>query len=380
MTEQKKLYFKNLDAIRFYAAMMVFLQHGFTKAFSFLPVDGTPIERILKLISSGGTGVSIFFVLSGFLITYLLIKEYEKNGKINVRNFYVRRFLRIWPLYYAVILFSFFFYPYLKELLGQNNLLATNPIYYIFFLSNFDVIEVQQNHFGLDAASQTITWSVAIEEQFYLFWPLVFLLKRKFWFPSIFIIGIGSMLFRVNNFDQHIVLYFHTFSVIVDLCVGGIIAYLAFYSNWFRNFLENTNLKFHLTVFSLLFITMYFGTKSIFGEYEIAFGRLIKTILFGLIIGSQALTKNQSFLNLGNFKFGTYWGKYTYGIYLLHPIVITIILAGLDVIQFSRDSFWKAFGVGIVALIGTLIISKLSYHYFEGPFLKLKSKFQVIYT
>lgn len=376
MIEQNKLYFKNLDAIRFFAAMMVFLQHGFAKAFSYLPIEGTPLKRILQIMSSGGTGVSIFFVLSGFLITYLLIREHEKTGKINVRNFYLRRFLRIWPLYYAVLLFSFLFYPYLKELFGQNNLLATEPIYYFFFLSNFDVINVQLNHFGQDAASQTITWSVAIEEQFYLFWPLVFLLKKKFWLPLIGLLGILSMVFRVINFEEHVVLYFHTFSVIVDLCVGGIIAYLAYYNNRFRTFLENTNLRFHLITFTLLFLVMYFGTKSLFGAYEIAFGRLVKTILFGLIISAQALTKNQSFLNLGNFKFGTYWGKYTYGIYLIHPIIITLILAVLDVLKLQRDSFLKAFAVGVLALIVTLITSKLSYKYFEGPFLKLKSKFQ----
>ena len=188
------------------------------------------------------------------------------------------------------------------------------------------------------------------------------------------------MIFRGFNFDQHVVLYFHTFSVIVDLCVGGMIAYLAYYNNKVRSFLENTGLKFHLISLSILFLVMYFGTKSLFGEYDIAFGRLIRTVLFGLIIGAQALTKKQSFLNLGNFKFGTHWGKYTYGIYLIHPIIITLILAALDVLKLSRDSFPKAFAVGVIALIATLITSKLSYKYFEGPFLKLKSKFQAIHT
>src|SRR5690349_20307522 len=107
--QRNKIYFKNLDSIRFIAAMMVFLQHGISLSYRYLPIKNTVWEKLLNTISNGGTGVSIFFVLSGFLITYLLISEHELKTKISLKNFYIRRVLRIWPLYFLVVFFSFLF-------------------------------------------------------------------------------------------------------------------------------------------------------------------------------------------------------------------------------------------------------------------------------
>jgi peptidoglycan/LPS O-acetylase OafA/YrhL len=144
MRSEKSIYFKNLDSIRFFAALMVFLQHGISNSYQYLGLENTVLGRILDVISAGDTGVSIFFVLSGFLITYLLISEHELNQKVDVKKFYIRRFLRIWPLFYAVIFFSFVVYPGSKALLGVNTPLDSNFIYHIFFLSNFDVINILQ--------------------------------------------------------------------------------------------------------------------------------------------------------------------------------------------------------------------------------------------
>src|SRR5262249_15856566 len=129
-----------------------------------------PIKRLL--FASGWMGVSFFFVLSGFLITYLILREIEVNGKLDILAFYVRRVLRIWPLYYLVIAFGFLCYPLLKSVFGFSSYIETgNSLYYMFFLSNFDVINL--GHWlgnGRGAMSTNITWSVAIEEQFYLLW------------------------------------------------------------------------------------------------------------------------------------------------------------------------------------------------------------------
>ena len=222
--QENKLYFKNLDAIRFIAAMMVFLQHCFVWAFPYLGVGkGSLLESFLDLFTTGGWGVSIFFCLSGFLITYLLISEHEMKGKISLRNFYLRRIFRIWPLYFVIIGIGFVLYPYFRSLGGTHEPLCSNVWYFVTFLSNFDVIHILQYCHGNDVLSQNITWSIAIEEQFYLFWPLLFfVLPKRAWVYGIVALVLVSIIFRIMNNDQEYVLYFHTLAVLFDLAFGGL--------------------------------------------------------------------------------------------------------------------------------------------------------------
>ncbi|MCX6297258.1 MAG: acyltransferase, partial [Bacteroidetes bacterium] len=148
-----KIYFPNLDGLRFAAFLMVYLQHGFFNSIKALDINGTFYEKLISVLCNGGIGVSIFFVLSGFLITYLILVESDLNGKLNVGYFYIRRTLRIWPLYFAVIIFVFLLYPYFKGLYGIAENTCNIPGYYFFFLSNFDVINIQKYHPGLDSLS-----------------------------------------------------------------------------------------------------------------------------------------------------------------------------------------------------------------------------------
>jgi len=157
----------NLDDLRFFAFFLVYLQHGFGAA---LRIDENQ-KGALRLVRnavfvSGWVGVSFFFVLSGFLITYLILYEIKLKGNLNVLAFYTRRVLRIWPLYYLVILFDFVGYPLLKSLFGfSSHIEAGNLLYYLSFLGNFDVIRLVHGDVH-GPMSSNITWSVAIEEQF----------------------------------------------------------------------------------------------------------------------------------------------------------------------------------------------------------------------
>lgn len=376
-----KLYFKNLDSIRFIAALMVFLGHAVSPSYKYLPIQNTILEKLLNLISNGGTGVSIFFVLSGFLITYLLISEYELNLKISIKHFYIRRVLRIWPLYFLVVAFSFLIYPFLKSLIGMNNPLGSNFLYHMTFLSNFDVINIEKYCYGSDAMSQNITWSVSIEEQFYLFWPLIFVfLPRRLWVYSILLVIVGSIFFRIINNNDGIVLYFHTFSVLLDLSIGGLMALLIKSNKKIRLFFENSTSMLHITLFILsFFLVFYEGTLFSF-NYGAALSRIFISFSFALIISAQAITKRESKFNLGNMSFANKWGKYTYGIYLIHPIAITIIDILVRTMHFPKTNFINLFSIGAIGFVLTLFLSKISFKYYESRFLSLKDKFTTIKT
>lgn len=374
--DKTKLYFKNLDSIRFFAAFIVFVEHAVSPAYKYLPIQGTYFMKILNVFSDGGIGVSIFFVLSGFLITYLLLCEYELNSKISLKNFYMRRILRIWPLYFFVVLFSFFIYPLLKNFGGMNNSLSSSVMYYFTFLSNFDVIHVHKYFTGNDALSQNITWSVSVEEQFYLFWPLLFVfLPKKHWKFSIFSVIICSLLFRIYHFNDTIVLYYHTFSVLIDLGLGAIMASLIKSNQKIKLFFENISTRTHILLFSFSFGMILWGNRLFDFDFGPAIVRFFISFSFALIISAQAFTTKLSILNLGRLSFPSTWGKYTYGIYLLHPIIITFWDVVYRVIGIPKTGFISLFSIAIFSFVLTLVISKFSFLYFESKFLALKERF-----
>jgi peptidoglycan/LPS O-acetylase OafA/YrhL len=377
---EEKIYFKNLDALRFIAALMVFLRHGISPCYEYLPIKNNVLERVLNTLSSGGAGVTLFFVLSGFLITFLLLEEHDQNGRIALKKFYFRRALRIWPLYFLVLLFTFFLYPFLKELIGANNPLCSNIWYHVSFLSNFDVIHIESYCAGKSAMSQNITWSISVEEQFYLFWPLLFiLLPQSSWGYSILIVIAVSLGFRILNFDNEIVLYYHTLSSLFDLAIGGMTAYVIRKSQAIKSIFEKTSTGTHIILFVVCFSCMYWSGGSMLEyKYGPSLFRVSITLSMAMIIAAQAFTKSQSPMNLHNFKFANKWGKYTYGIYLLHAIVLTLLNVIGRMFNLEQENFGYLLTRGIIAFVLTLMLSKMSYDYIESKFLRLKKYYTVI--
>jgi peptidoglycan/LPS O-acetylase OafA/YrhL len=358
---------------------MVFLAHGFSPGYQYLEIRGTFIERVLFTISSGETGVSIFFVLSGFLITYLLLSEQELKGNISVINFYVRRVLRIWPLYYAVLIVVFLFIPYAGNLLNMFGRISSTPIFYFAFLSNFDVINILTFHRGEDIIPQSITWSVAIEEQFYAFWPLIVRFTPKKLFPfALILIILGSFVFRLFNYDNSPILYYHTFSVLMDLSLGGLFAYMLKNMKKVSQFFSNTGTVMHLVYFLASFGLLYYFSRIFSFPQGEAVGRIFVSISFAFIITAQSASAKSSFLNLGNFKIANKLGKFTYGIYLIHPIALFFVDAFLVYFGIKKDSLLIHLFYGFSGLTLTLFLSAFSYNYYEAKFLKLKDKFAVI--
>ena len=376
---KKGTYFENLDAIRFIAALMVIIAHTVKSNTGYQDIKNIYLHRFLSLISDGGTGVSIFFVLSGFLITYLLIMEDDKYSEINIKNFYIRRVLRIWPLYFMVLLFAFVIYPFI---ILPNGHFSYNILYFITFLSNFDVMHVLTRH-GESSTDLCggVTWSVSVEEQFYLFWPLIFtFLPRKLWVYSIILTILISLLFRMSHPDDLIVLSVHTLSVLIFLGVGGLSAYMAASSTSIKSFFEKTStisLSAFMALSVLSLIMVEYTWKYQYGR---ALSPVFTSVSFALVICSQAFTKSQSIMNLRNLSFATKWGKYTYGMYLLHPIAYLITGIFFDSIRFPRAGYINIIIVASFSFILTLALSKLSYVYFESKFLQLKAKFEMIKT
>jgi peptidoglycan/LPS O-acetylase OafA/YrhL len=323
-----------------------------------------------------------FFVLSGFLISYLLIQEYETHQKISLKYFYIRRILRIWPLYFLVIMFTFGIYPFIKSLFGIFENAPANIWYHLSFLTNFDVIRITQQNLANDPISQDITWSVAIEEQFYAFWPLLFVfIRKRFWMYAILLITSCSIIFRIANENNQTVLYFHSLSVLIDLCIGSATALLITQYKRIRNFFENATTNIHIILFLIAFGCMY--SQHIITAhvpYGNAFERVIIATSFVLVIAAQAITKKESIFNLSNLSFANKWGKYTYGIYLLHPIAILFVEIIAKKMGYHKTDVLELTLLLFIKLALTLVLSKISYVFYKSYFLSLKQKFSVLKT
>jgi peptidoglycan/LPS O-acetylase OafA/YrhL len=350
--------------------MAVFLRHTFRYVVE--SFDGPdPIRRLLGVMSNGAYGVSLFFVLSGFLITYLLLDETKRNGAIRIPAFYMRRILRIWPLYYAVLLIGLVMYPLVRSVLGMSNPFAHEWEWYVLFLSNFDVMNA--HHRGLSGSTLmmvAITWSVAIEEQFYLVWPWLVRwarAHRAILFGGIVVV---STFFRSRYANDDATLHFHTLAAVGDLAIGALAAELAYVRpNVIRRLTSLRGPRLVFAYVSMLVLLMY--QDSLFGP---AVGRCVQTACFAYVILDQCYG-TETWSKLSRLPLLTVLGRYTYGLYLLHPVAITFVDIGIRRIFPQLGDTKSAWLLFALAFPLSLVLAIGSYHFFEKRFLDLKQRF-----
>ncbi len=376
-----KIYFKNLDSIRFFAALMVFLEHVKNGIFWAFKIKLEGWGKCVWNICDGGVGVSIFFVLSGFLITYLILSERNITGEFSLKKFYIRRILRIWPLYFMVVLIVFLIFPAIEPMMKIHINHVANPAYQLTFLSNFDIMHIEQKCRDSEELMQNITWSVSIEEQFYAFWPLLFFfLPRRFFLPSIATVAIGSLIFRYFHQDDFFVSYFHTFAIMIDLATGALFAYFIIASAKVKAFFQNTGTITILVSLILFFLSMMYHDQVFTSKFGKFIERPYFALLFGFIIASQAMVNKPSKLELGNVGFAKYLGKYTYGIYLLHPIALELVYSFYNIANIPRNTTGPIISSAILGLALTIGLAWVSYEFYEKRFLKLKKTFELVKT
>lgn len=370
----KKIYFENLDSLRFLCFVVIFFYHSFHTEFEYIKDSNLYYFITRTIFGNGNIGVNFFFVLSGFLITYLLIAEKKMNGQISIKKFWMRRILRIWPLFFICVFFGFYAFPLVKNFFGEPAVETASIGYYLTFTNNFNVI---QN--GLpDTSSLGVLWSIAVEEQFYLLWPIILFITpiRKLWIPFAIII-LSSLWFRAY-FDDPMMNEYHTLSCIGDMAIGALGAWMIREFSEFKKWFQNMNKATIAIIYTLFILIFFLRDEFLFSSYEIrVIERLILAVLIILIILEQNYAVN-SFFKLGKIRLFSSLGVISYGMYCLHFIAILIALT-LTRILHLNTSIWQVLLLETIAAFGiTVLISKLSYRILERPFLKLKEKFAFI--
>ena len=376
-----KIFFPNLDGLRFISFFVVFLFHSNQSILSYLNDSHPRLYATIDFLSRhGNLGVNFFFVLSGFLITYLLIKEKELTGTIHIGKFYVRRILRIWPLYYLCVFIGFVVFAILKKMSGDPAMENAHPWYYISFFANFDIMHSWP--VKPDALLLTILWSVAVEEQFYLSWPVILRFVPLKWYKLVFpAIMIFSLIFRSMHTGpgetEFAIRYFHTFSVIGDMALGGLFAYLVSYENRFKSMIVNLPRPAILFIYLAALGLALFKDELFHNTAGMILDRLVIGCFFGLIILEQNYAKNSLF-KMSNFKTMSKLGIYTYGLYCLHLMGLYFAIKVMNTLRLDGSLTWVAFAIFILAFALALVISLSSYHLFEKWFLRWKDKFAFI--
>lgn len=365
----KTIHFSGLNGLRAIAAIAVVFSHA-TIAMSNFGLDsflfGKYADGNPKATLLAGFGVSIFFALSGFLITYLLIVELAKTKTIDIKKFYIRRILRIWPLYFLYFILSLITLFLYKKPIEMKSIL-----FYIFLAANIPFI------FGGALGFLEHYWSLGVEEQFYSFWPwIIKLFKDKLLLAvtsicfSLIFLKILFRLFDITIYNS-IPQWPSSFIAVTRfqcMLIGAIGAVL--YYNRNKLFIHLVDNKLSQSIcWSIIFLVAINKWHTI----SLLDNEIISIVTVFLIVGQIQKSNRIVNLNVSPFDF---LGKISYGIYVIHPLVIFYLTR---IIHFTKDeSIYNYFIVYFLVFLFTFLFAYLSYHLFESRFLRLKNKYMVI--
>ncbi|MFY0689700.1 MAG: acyltransferase [Cyclobacteriaceae bacterium] len=367
MTSSSK-HLPNLDALRTLSFLSVFFYHSFHTEYKWIK-ENYVYQAFVWIFRNGDLGVIFFFVLSGYLITFLLLKEEDDNQRISVSHFYIRRVLRIWPLYMLTVVFGFTVFPVLKSAFGQVPMESADIVLFITFLSNFNNIWN-----GLpDASILGVLWSVSIEEQFYLVWPLIIVAFKRRRILAFTILIALSISFRLAFFNNSAVLYFHTMSVLSSLAIGGLFGFIGYNKLSNFKFLIDLKKSFQLTLYLITVVVVLFRQEIFIGQVLNSLEITCFSILFAIIILTQSIG-GRRVIEFGSFGYLSRWGKYTYGMYCLHFIGILIATNTTKLYGFNESLIVVIVIETLFALLVTHGLAWISYVIFEKRFLKIKEK------
>ena len=346
--------FLGLDSLRFLSIFGVVWHHSVTQTVPFLNV-----------FSYGFLGVDLFFVISGFLIVTLLLRERDLTGEISLKKFYIRRCLRIFPLYYGFILaLAAAYFIFNKNSEFGRQYLQELPIY-LFYLGNFFFVQ-----FG-------IVWSLASEEQFYLLWPFFEKYLSKY---IVFIMVVALAINQSINFYRASIAEWLNLPQLINLPVmqttftpillGVILAHVLNHQGGFNFLIKMLASRFAaLLALLALLLLCQFLPADISG-----WPRLLLQLNMLLLLACVVLNQQNVLMPVLKLRLISHIGAVSYGIYLFHIHVITLVRKLLELVGIPNEFILFA-----IAFSLSVLLAEISYRYFESWFLKYKTRYSVIH-
>ncbi len=354
-----------LDGIRGTAILLVFAHHLIRS----LEYEFSYTNPLFRAANFGWVGVDLFFVLSGFLITGILYDS--KTSPHYFKNFYVRRVLRIFPLYFGALTCI----ALLRNVWPEGGVYGKeNPAWMWIYLTNIVIAVKGAGAFGL----VDHFWSLAIEEHFYLAWPLaVFLLNRRQLIQlavALFFISFGLRVALVLGGASADTVYVFTPLRLDALSTGAFLALVARSPEGLQRFSRATWLVGSVSTLAILVIILSRHTLYHADPVMQTFGYSLLAVFFGVLLTLGVTSPLQRVFDLQILR---WFGKYSYGLYVWHPILF-ILLLHTDLarkIRGGNGTVEMIVSVGI-ALSVIFAVTLFSWHCWESQFLKLKRHFE----
>jgi peptidoglycan/LPS O-acetylase OafA/YrhL len=355
-------YMPQLDALRFFAVLGVMVVHNW---------QPSPSNWIFGQIDWGDLGVRLFFVLSGFLITGILIggRELAEAGHMRrvgfVRRFYARRFLRIFPVYYALIA--------VLALAGVGGIRAILP-WLLGYSTNIYIWHTKAFPYAVPHF-----WTLAVEEQFYVVWPWVLLFLSRRWIVPVLsalcLLGPAWRLFDTLHYPRHDWNTVNTFTpaVIDFLAIGALLAVVLHAGTSGRlvdRFLARVALPLGIVAYAVLFAIQ----KTVDRHVPLALEDTAAALVFCWLIASASRGFTGAGGRLLTWRPIVYLGKISYGIYLYH-LLVPLAFARVAP-HLGRTYHDKGFLNFVVTSVVTFAVASLSWHLFERPINGLKRRFR----
>jgi peptidoglycan/LPS O-acetylase OafA/YrhL len=350
-----------LDGVRGIAILLVLLFH--------FPA---PFAWLVQPDSIGWCGVDLFFVLSGYLITGILYSSANKPHYF--RNFYIRRSLRIFPLYYGFLVLTLLIFPRFIDpyWLGLENEDGGVMKFFLYYSNYTNVFE------SLSKAPMGAFWSLAVEEHFYLFWPMFIKVTPKhrllLWCSVIVLLALFSRLAITALKMNWQAAYYLTTSRVDSLVIGAMTAILVRQhpevpKRWFK-VVGGTCLAI------LVAVAIWRGNLYASDGPMRTFGYSVIALLFVSVVWMAGNTHGRASRFLAN-PILVSFGKYSYGIYVYHLLVLTVCQRWLGPTLFPLLGWSDVnpLAVFTISLIATYGIAYLSWHLYEKPILSLKTRF-----
>ena len=349
-----KTQYPSLNGLRALSILLVIFHHLDLQNNVFVSVyDNKWIEPFLFLITDGHFGVNVFFVISGFLITSIMLDEENSSGKIATGKFYIRRVLRIFPAYFFLLLFYF-----VLQLLGVIHI---NNESWLTALTYTKYINWPLEWYTAHA------WSLSIEEQFYLFWPLVFMLgeKQRKWIAFALVLIVPFVRIFNNLNPQDWLNELTIFKRIDAIAIGCLFAiYKEKILTWMKPHWKKIFYLSFLIILSLPYLKEW-TEKNDLGFIFIPLGGthgIIGNLVIGFIMMFSVFGPQGIWFKFLNLRMINYIGILSYSLYLWQQFFIN-----------KTANWYDSFPVNLCCII---IMALFSYYFVEKPFLKLKSKFK----